>query len=64
MAAKGEAGAASAALPASDSDANSKAVRVRLDPDILMNLHSVWQSTPKPQMGSSVPGFYPVAITI
>jgi hypothetical protein len=36
MARKGEAGAASAAPPASDSDANSSAVRVRLDPDILM----------------------------
>src|SRR6185295_7807669 len=60
MAAKGEAGPASAALPASDSDANSNAARVRLDPDI--SDASIWfgQSAPRLQMGSPVAGVHPV----
>jgi hypothetical protein len=50
---KGEAGAASAAPPANDSDANSSAVLLKLDPDILMASIEVWPSTPKSQTGSS-----------
>ena len=53
-----------AALLASDSDASSNAVRVRLDPDISDGLHSVWAISPNLQMGSSVGRFYPAAITI
>src|SRR6185295_1122664 len=47
IATKGEAGAASAAPPASDSDANSNAACVRLDPDISDGLHLVWAISPK-----------------
>src|SRR4029079_2326882 len=59
MAVKGEAGAASAALPASDSDANINAARVRLDPDISDGLHLVWAIRPKLANGVSAAGFPP-----